>query len=1030
MSKDKRLTQGGPIAWMAHNRVTPNLLMWICLLGGLLMTSTIKQEVFPAFTLDAINISIVYPGASPSEVEQGIVLAVEEAVRAIDGIEEIDSTAAEGLATTVVTLMPDIDPQQVYQDVQQAVDRITTLPEESEVPQVSIATHRREVVRLILYADVDTQSLRQITELIRNRLLLEKEISQVELIGARDYEIHVETSQKMLRAYGLTIGDMAEVISTQAVERPAGDIQSRGGDILLNVNERRDFASQLDTLPLITTGSGGSIALGEVSQVSEQFESSKTWAKYNDRSAISLAVYRVGEETPVLVSDAVHRVMQEVKLPEGVGYAIHKDRSTIYRQRLELLLKNAFIGLMLVFILLGLFLEFRLAFWVTMGIPTTFLGAFLFLPGFGASINMVSMFAFIISLGIVVDDAIVAGENIHEYRLKGYSALEAAILGAKEVAVPIFFSILTNIVTFLPLMFVPGVMGKIWWVIPVVVSTVFLLSWFEALFILPAHLGASATGEKKQGVRPEKPMGRLLTRFVKRFYKPFLSFCLHYRYVTLALGVALLMVMMAYTASGRLGFTLMPRVESDSAVVTAVLPLGAPREALIAVERRLMDAAMWIKKNHGGKRLVLGSFFSIKENQVEGTLYLTDPKTRPISTGAVTRLWRKRVGEISGLESIRFESDRGGPGRGSSISLGLAHQDLAVLQKSSAALASRLLEFPNVKDVDDGFSPGKSQREMKLKPLAYHLGLTSREIASQIRHAFYGAEALKQLRGLNEVTIRISLTKQERIQAQDLENLMIRTPTGAEVILADVVEITLKRAYTKITRHNGRRVVVVSANVVPRNQATQVLTTLQQEVLPQLLRDYPGLSLEMRGRQADRRASMLSLKNNFILALLMIYILLAIPFRSYLQPIVVMLAIPFGFVGAVFGHLIMGYSLSVISMMGMIALSGVVINDALVMVDFANRLQRSGIDAMSAILQAGVRRFRPILLTTLTTFGGLAPMIFETSRQARFLIPMAISLGYGLLFATMITLILVPCLYGVFEDVRRGMLLGKAWFRE
>jgi multidrug efflux pump subunit AcrB len=711
----------------------------------------------------------------------------------------------------------------------------------------------------------------------------------------------------------------------------------------------------------------------------------------------------------------------EADITEGIDWAINRDRSEIYEQRLNLLLKNAGIGLCLVLLLLGLFLEFKLAFWVTMGIPISFLGGLLFLPALGVSINIVSMFAFIVALGIVVDDAIVAGENIYEYRQRGHGMIKAAILGARTVAIPITFAILTNIVAFMPLYFVPGVMGKIWKAIPVVVITVFAISLVEALFILPAHLAHTrSTPASKLTARLhewQQNFSAKVSNFIDSRYRPLLKLSIRWRGLTVAIGMAVLMIILSYVMSGRIGMILMPRVESDRAVVTAVLPAGSTLSAAEMVQKRLVVGIERVAAENGGDKLLQGVYAEVNESEVGVTAYLTPPNVRPLNTGTVTNLWREEIGPIIGLESLRYESDRGGPGGGAALTVELSHRDTDVLDRASANLAERLAEFSNVKDVDDGFTPGKEQLDFRITPRGESLGLTSRDIARQVRNAFSGTTALRQQRGRNEVTVRVRLPESERSSEFNIENLMLKTPAGTFVPLFEVAEVTRGRAYTTINRREARRTVSVSAGVEPISETGQVLATLNSQILPELAQDFPGLTYGYQGRQARMKESTGGLANGFIMAMIAIYFLLAIPFRSYSQPMVVMLAIPFGVVGAVLGHLIMGYSLSLMSMMGIVALSGVVVNDSLVLIDYANRQRLEGASAFTAVCDAGARRFRPIILTTLTTFGGLAPMIFETSRQARFLIPMALSLGFGILFATVITLLLVPSLYLLVDDV-------------
>jgi multidrug efflux pump subunit AcrB len=665
-----------------------------------------------------------------------------------------------------------------------------------------------------------------------------------------------------------------------------------------------------------------------------------------------------------------------------------------------------------------------------MGIPISFLGGLLFLPTMGISINIISMFAFIVALGIVVDDAIVAGENIYEYRQRGHGLIKAAILGARDVSIPITYAILTNIVAFLPLYFVPGYMGKIWKAIPVVVITVFLISWVEALLILPAHLAHTRSTPRNRLTSRlhdwQQNFSARFSRFIENRFRPFLELSIRWRGLTVAIGLAVLIIVLSYVMSGRIGMILMPRVESDRAVVTAVLPAGSPLTVAEQVQKQLVRGIEDVAAANGGDELLQGVFALVDEGRVEVTAYLTPPGIRPLNTGTVTQLWRKEVGPIIGLESLRYESDRGGPGGGAALTVELSHRNTDILDQASVVLAERLAEFPNVKDIDDGFTPGKEQLDFRIKPSGESLGLTSRDIARQVRSAFSGTEALRQQRGRNEVTVRVRLPENERSSEFNIENLMIRTAAGTFVPLFEVAEVERGRAYTTINRRDARRTVSVTAGVEPISQTSQILATLNSQILPELVQDFPGLSYGYQGRQARMKESTGGLFNGFIIAMIAIYFLLAIPFRSYSQPLIVMLAIPFGVVGATIGHLIMGYSLSLMSMMGIVALSGVVVNDSLVLIDYANRQRLEGASAFEAISAASTRRFRPIILTTLTTFGGLAPMIFETSRQARFLVPMALSLGFGILFATVITLLLVPCLYLLIEDffLQMGRLFG------
>ncbi len=1016
----------GPIAWMAGHSVAANLLMVVFLIGGSILFSQVKKEVFPDFELDRINITVPYPGASPEEVERGVILAIEEAVQGLEGVEEVIGSAREGLGSVTVEIIEGENIQRLAQDVQNEVDRITSFPDEAEEPQVAIAQRRRYVVELALYGDQSEWILREVAEDIRDRLIQDPDITQVEFEGVRDYEISIEIPQSTLRAYKLTLGEIAARIRRTAVELPGGAIKAESGDILVRVNERRNYGHEFGKIPIITANDGTRVLLEDFGTIRDGFEETDNFATYNGKPAVMIQVFRVGDQTPISVSDAVHRQVKVINqiLPPGLALDARRDRSEIYRQRMDLMMRNGYLGLGLVFILLAIFLEARLAFWVSLGIPISILGSFLFLPFMAVSINVISMFAFIITLGIVVDDAIVVGENIYYHRQNGMPWFDAAVRGAREIAKPITFSVLTNMVAFMPMLFVPGFMGKIFKFIPMVVICVFAVSLIECLFVLPTHIGHRRRPDPSAGplgwlIAGQRRFSDLFGRFIRTKYGPFLDLVLRYRYLTLAVGLAVLMLTVAYIKSGRMGFELFPKVESDYAKVTARLPFGTAVRKTEQIQQTLVTAAQQVAQENGGEDLVQGIFALINSNETEVRVYLTSPDVRPISTARLTDLWRERVGPLTGLEFLKFESDAGGPGRGASIAIELSHRRINVLEQASEELAEALGFFPNVADIDDGYAPGKRQIDFQIKPEGRSLGLRSQEVARQVRHAYYGAEVLRQQRGRNEIKVTVRLPQEERAKEHYLEEMILRAPGGTEIPLRDAVTVKPGRAYTTIDRRNGRRVVTVSADVKPRSKTDQVLASLTAETLPALQQKYPGLTYGFEGRQADRRESMRGLMFGFLMALVVIYAMLAVPFNSFIQPMIIMMSIPFGVVGAVIGHLVMGYSLSVMSSFGVVALSGVVINGALVLIDFANRNRLDGMDLHEAIHLAGIHRFRPILLTTLTTFGGLTPMIFETSRQARFLIPMAISLGFGILFAAFITLLLVPALYLIIEDLRR-----------
>ncbi|MDD5758907.1 MAG: efflux RND transporter permease subunit [Desulfobulbaceae bacterium] len=1021
MSKDDSL-QKGAIAWMTGNSVASNLVMLFLLVGGLFWGLHIKQEVFPEFSLDQVVISVVYPGASPQEVEEGIVLPIEEAIQSVDGIEEISSTANEGSGRVMVEAVTGTNLQQMATDIKNEIDRISSFPDEAEKPLVTIPSRKKQVITLVLYGNQPQHVLRDLTETVRDQLLQDDGITQVELKGERPLEMSIEISQENLQRYNLKLADIAAKIKNASIDLPGGSIKTRGGEILVRMTERRDFQDEFARIPIVVNAAEGtSVTLGEIATVKDSFEETDQFLLYNKMPALGIDVFRVGEQTPISVADAVMKHVEKLRqtLPEGIYVDTVNDDSQTFRQRMDLLLKNGYFGLGLVFILLGIFLEARLAFWVTMGIPISFLGALLLIPQFGVSINMVSLFAFIISLGIVVDDAIVVGENIHSYKQRGYGSLQAAILGTREIAMPVTFSVLTNIVTFMPLYFVPGTLGKIFCNIPVVVVSVFSISLVESIFVLPAHL--SHQKELKNPImafinRQQQKISHGFIALVKNIYGPFLQFSLRYRYISVTIGAVSLMLAIVYVLSGRMNIIMFPKVESDFSYATAELPVGVSVEDTKEVHDRLLASATQLAEELGGKKQVLGTLSFIDKNTLWIQVFMTQPEVRPVPTADFTDRWRKLTGNISGIETMKFQSDFGGPGSGAGLTVELQHRNTEVLEKASSELAMALSYFPNVSDIDDGFTPGKDQLDFTLKPAGYQLGLSAVDVARQLRNAYYGNEVIRQLRGRNEIKIMLRTTEEERKAEYSLEKMLLTTPGGIKVPLRDVAQLKRGKAPTSIARRNGRRVVSVTADVTPRNQVDLVLNAITADTLPLLMEKYPGLTYGFEGSQADRKESMMALGRGMIVAMLMVYVLLAIPLRSYFQPAIIMVSIPFGIFGAIVGHLIMGYDLSILSMFGIVALSGVVVNDALVLIDCANRMVNEGHSRFSAIISAGIHRFRPIMLTTLTTFFGLSPMILETSRQAKFLIPMAISLGFGILFSTAIVLVLVPALYIILED--------------
>ena len=1029
----------GPIAWMARNHVAANLVMLIFVVGGFIASTRVKQEVMPEFATDIVLVSVPYPGASPAEVEQGIILSIEDQVRSVDGVKKVTSTARESHGSVVVELLTGADASKALQDVKNGVDSIQSFPEEAEKPVVSLIELRNQVVTLMVYGDQDEHTLRDLAEQIRDELLQRPDITLVELGAVRPLEIAIEVSQQNLRAHNLTLGRIAREVREAAVELPAGGLKAAGGEILLRTQERRDFASEYANIPVASSPNGSRITVGDIATIKDGFEDWDFESYYNTQPAVQVNVFRVARETPQSVSASVHTYLEEIqpRLPDGIGLAVWNDSSEIYRDRMSLLLKNAFFGLCLVLLLLGLFLDPKLAFWVTLGIPISVMGAFLLLPFSGASINMISLFAFIITLGIIVDDAVVVGENVYEKRQSGMPFLQAAIEGAQEIAGPVVFAVLTNIAAFLPLMFVPGVAGNFFRNIPAVTISVFSISLIESLFILPAHLSHQDTPNRFWTAlnRPRILFSGFLQSFIDRIYQPAVRAAISYRYATLMTGLAALILALGAVGGGHIQFSFMPRVDADIVTAQATLPFGVPLDTSRRVQQQMLEGLQVAINTHGGPDIIRGTYTQIgaalrtggpgeEAPKLSGShlagvqVALVPSDQRAVSSVEFSKTWRQATTHIVGLESLTFRAESGFSADGA-LDIQLTHRSRPILEAAAAELAEILTGYAGVTDVDDGVSRGKPQLSLTVKPEARSLGINATDLARQLRGSFYGAEALRQQRGRNEVKVMVRLPEAERHTAHTLEQLVIRTEQGGEIPLLQAAAVEYGRAYTEIRRRQGRRIMAVTADVDEEvSNANKIVAELEQNELPLLMQKYPGLNYALEGEQEWQKESLSAMGVGFIFALMTIYALLAIPFKSYMQPLIVMLSIPFGIIGAVIGHVLLGYELSLISMFGIIALAGVVINDALVLVVTANQFRDSDqLSPREAVFQAGTRRFRPILLTSLTTFFGLMPMIFETSMQARFLIPMAISIGFGILFATGIILFIVPASYLILEDI-------------
>ncbi len=1037
----RRDLYSGSLSWMARNPVAANLLMVMLLVGGLLMSQRINKEVFPQITMDQVSISVAYPGASPEEIERGLLLSIEEAVRPLDGVKKVYSVASEGMGMVTVELYDGTNRSKALNDVQSAVDRISSFPDDIEKPNIAMPERTAEAISLVVYGDVDEKTLYAYGERLREGLLDLPEVTSVEMNGVRKLEIGVELTQEKLREYGLTTAAIAQQIRQTAVESPGGGVKTIGGDILLRTQERRDYGHEFGDVPIVYGRDGAQVRLGQIATITDDFEESDIAGYFNGKRALVLDVASVGDQSPTAVAIAVKNYAKTLtqQLPHGIFVTTWNDRAKMFEQRLDLLLRNAAIGLALVLVILGLFLEPRLAFWVSLGIPISFMGSFVLLPAMGISLNMISMFAFLITLGMVVDDAIVVGENIFHKRNLGHPPIEAAIHGVREMAVPVFFSIGTTIAAFAPLLGVPGTFGKIAYSIPVIVILVLTISLVESFFILPAHLAHvrknGSDGLLSSVLRFQKKVSQGMESFIERHFRPAVTAAVRHRWITLAASLSLLIIVVGFVAGGRIKYIDFPRDDTDRVQASATLPFGVSIKDTKKMMKRMIDSAQQTIDQYGGKSIALGTFAKLGQGASRGfrggsdssanltavEVMLVSPDERDFSSSEFAKSWRKNLGDTSMLDSIVFSSSMHGTRK--AIDFEISHTDNEILQICARQIGEHLAVFDGVNDIDNGIEMGKYQWSFKLTPEGVNAGLTSADLANQMRSAFYGAEALRQQRGRNEMKVMVRLTKDERENMKSLDDLMIRTPLGGEIPLLQAATVSYGRAYTSIRRTNAQRTLQIQAAVENgKANANEIMDEMFTSYLPELAAQYPGLRWQLRGRQEDMKDFGVYMKLGFSLALLAIFALIAIPVKSYLQPVfVVMAAIPFGAMGSVLGHILLGLDLSMFSIMGMLALAGVAVNDSIVFVDTANKMRLEGLPPIKAAVDAACRRFRPIFLTTATTFFGLAPMIFETDFTARVIVPMAVSLGFGILVSTTFILILIPALFTMIENLRIRM---------
>lgn len=1034
----------GIIAWFARNDVAANLLMiLIAVVGITAATSRITMEMFPSTDPEVINVVVSYPGASPGEVETGVILKIEEAISDLQGIEYMYSNAYEGVARVRVEVEDNFEPRELMNDITSRLNRVRNFPEEAEDPNVSLLVRLREAISVSLSGNLDEFQMRELGEQVRDEIIALPAITQAELTGMRPREISIEVSESTLRQYGLTLSQVANAIRRSSIDVPAGAIKTTGGEILLRSVGQSYTGDEFSEIVVITQEDGSRITVADVASVSDSFSEEPLYAKFDGQISAMIEVYRTGDQNIVDVAQQTidYIARRAPTLPDGVELSYWSNRSKYVQARLNTLVKSAIQGGILIFIMLTLFLRLSVALWVSVGIPISFMGALALMPEMGVTFNLASLFAFILVLGIVVDDAIVTGENIYRRMKFTKDSEEAAIVGTQEIATPVTFGVLTTVAAFIPLLMIEGHRGNMFANMAMVVIPVMLFSLVESKLILPAHMKhvRSRHSDKKPNPfqRFQRAIADGLEKGVERYYKPVLNTTLNHRYLTASVFIAACILMLSFVLSGRYTFIFFPRIPSEIASVTLTMPVGTPSEITAKHLDRMADEAIKLQEMHRepngdpviehvlmrmGHTSRSGSSDSGKSNtgQVSFRVIPPEERTTDIDTRELVKEWRKNIGQIPGAEEVRFRAELGRGGEPVDIQLkGRSFEQLAEI---SEHIKNRLNQYPGLFDIKDSFEDGKEEIRLSIKPEAELLGLSQTELGRQVRDAFYGQEAQRIQRERDEIKVMVRYPREERESLEALKDMSIRTSSGDEVPFSAVADMEMGRSYAVIKRVDRVRTLNVTADLDKAKTDVQEIIRDLKVYLPELLANYPGVQFEFEGEQKEQKESFGSLQYGLVLTLFVVYALLAIPFKSYIQPLIVMLIIPFSFIGAILGHMIMGYALSITSLLGMLALIGVVVNDSLVLVDYVNRRRREGMSIDEAVRIAGVHRFRPILLTSLTTFVGLIPLMWDKSTQAQFLIPMGISLGYGILFATFLTLILVPSTYIILEDIKK--LLG------
>lgn len=1037
----------GLIGWFVHNPVAANLLMVVLLVGGAMSASRLQSQVFPTISPGVVNVTVPFPGATPAEVEEGITRRVEEAVLGIDGVKRVTSTAAENVGTVTIETTDFADRQLVKDDVESAVERLSDFPPENAEKAVVVAPKPTgDVVTLALVGNVGEMALRRAAEELERDLLTEPGISLVSLEGDRDYEISIEVSEANLRRYNLTFGDVATAVQRSSLDLAGGSIAAASGEILLRTNQKRQTGEAFESIVVRTLADGSVVSLADIATVRDGFVRERLENRYNGMPAVFVKVSRAEAEDVLEVKELVDGFLAGYTPPTGIELVEFRDETRALEERVNLLLRNGLFGFALVFGFLVLMLDLKLAVWVSMGIATAFMGGFLLFGALGVTITMVSLFGLIIVLGLVVDDAIVIGENIEAERERGHTGEQAANRGARGVLAPVFVGVATTIAAFAPLLVTGGTFGDITRAIPLVVISVLFVSLLEAFCILPAHLSHGGTWSRGPIAAVQSRLAAGLARFREGVIEPGVRFAARWRYATLGGALAFFVLCIGLLQNGHVRFIFFPNIEGNNISAAVTMPEGTPFTRTDAAVQQMADAALAvadqvreetgeelflaITTTSGGRAAIGGgpgaqSDFNSAENIGQVRIELTPFGDRRMPAAEIERLWRGAVGVIEGAERVTYASSFAS--FGSDVEFELAHQDEALLIAAADEMKEQLASVTGMNQIEDSFDIGKRQLLFEVTPAGRAAGLRPADVAQQVRQGFFGEEVQRIQRGREEVRVYVRYPEEARASLSALSEFRVRLPNGDRAPLLTVASVEESFAYSSIERIDGRRVVTVSGDVDETQSTPNIANeTIVSTIMPSLERDFPGLRWVRAGATREQNEDLAALGSAFIVVLLIIYAMIATQLRSYLQPAAILVSIPLGVAGAVLGHFVLGFPLSFVSIFGIVALAGVAVNASVVLIDLYNQKRAEGLGPIDAAVASAARRFRPILLTTMTTALGLAPLLFETSPQAQFLIPMGVSLGFGIVISGFMVLFVTPAVAVIFEDVRSRLSSRKA----